>query len=78
MPQKKLGVLPKDVATGPFVDEWKKVFGAISKDVEEVDSSLALSTTAFSIKDENELVRHGFIGADTGRPRMIMMTMMIT
>ena len=55
--QKKLGVLPKDVATGPFVDEWKKVFATISKDVEEVDMSLAMSITAFSVKDENELVR---------------------
>lgn len=37
------------------MDEWKKVFAESCKDVEEVDVSLALSTYAFAVKDENEL-----------------------
>ena len=46
---------PKE-PTGPFVDEWKKAFGDISKDVQEVDVSAALSIAAFAVKDESELV----------------------
>ena len=46
----------KDTSTGPFVDDWRKAFGDISKDVEEVDISVALSAAALSAKDENELV----------------------
>jgi hypothetical protein len=56
--QKKIGVLPKDTSSGPFIDEWKKVYGTISKDVEEVDISGALSSAALAVKDENELVGH--------------------
>ncbi|KAJ4860268.1 FACT complex subunit (SPT16/CDC68) domain-containing protein [Trichoderma breve] len=52
---KKVGVISKDTSKGPFVDEWKKVFAEHCKDVEEVDISTALSTHAFSIKDESEL-----------------------
>ncbi|KAI9699299.1 MAG: FACT complex subunit spt16 [Candelina mexicana] len=52
---KKVGLLSKDLSSGPFVEEWKKSFGDISKDVEEVDIAPALSTAAFSVKDENEL-----------------------
>jgi nucleosome binding factor SPN SPT16 subunit len=48
--------LPKDVALGPFADEWKRAFGDISKDVEEVDISSALSAAAFSVKGPEELV----------------------
>jgi len=55
--QKKVGTIAKDQSTGPFVDEWKKAFGDISKEVEEVDISVALSSAAFAVKDENELVR---------------------
>lgn len=40
------------------MDEWKKAYGDISKEVEEVDISLALSGAAFAVKDENELVGH--------------------
>ena len=47
-------MIGKAESTGPFVDEWKKLFGDISKDVEEVDISSALSM-AFAVKDENEL-----------------------
>ena len=54
---KKVGTLPKDQASGQFVDEWKKAFGDISKDVQEFDIAGALSTAAFSAKDEAELVR---------------------
>ncbi|ETS82139.1 FACT complex subunit SPT16 [Pestalotiopsis fici W106-1] len=52
---KKVGVLPKDTSKGPFVDEWKKVFGDKCKDAEEVDIAPALSSAAFSVKDETEL-----------------------
>lgn len=51
---KKVGTIAKAESTGPFVDEWKKLFGDIAKDVEEVDISSALSM-AFAVKDENEL-----------------------
>ncbi|KJX93430.1 FACT complex subunit spt16 like protein [Zymoseptoria brevis] len=51
---KKVGVLTKETSSGPFVAEWKSAFGDISKDVEEVDVSAALSA-AMAVKDENEL-----------------------
>ncbi|KAF3057945.1 FACT complex subunit ctc-2 [Daldinia childiae] len=52
---RRIGLLTKDRSNGPFVDEWKKVFGDKCKDAEEVDISGALSTAAFSVKDETEL-----------------------
>ncbi|KAI0148751.1 FACT complex subunit SPT16 [Xylariaceae sp. FL1272] len=52
---KKIGVLTKDTSKGPFIDEWKKVYGEKCADAEEVDISAALSSAAFSIKDETEL-----------------------
>ncbi|KAI9836234.1 MAG: FACT complex subunit spt16 [Sarea resinae] len=52
---KKVGVLSKDISNGPFVDEWKRAYGEIFKEVEEVDIANALSAAAFSVKDENEL-----------------------
>ena len=51
---KKVGTIARTEATGPFADEWKKLFGDISKEVEEVDMAQALSA-AFAIKDETEL-----------------------
>ena len=51
---KKVGVISKDTSTGPFVQEWKTAFADISKDVEEIDISPALSA-AMAVKDENEL-----------------------
>ncbi|KAH8893201.1 transcription elongation complex subunit [Thozetella sp. PMI_491] len=51
----KVGVILKDTSKGPFIDEWKKAFAEHCKDVEEVDVSQALSSGAFSVKDENEL-----------------------
>ena len=53
---KRVGVIAKDNAAGKFIDEWKAAYGQISKDVEEVDISVALSMAAFAIKDEHELV----------------------
>ena len=54
--QKKIGILPKDTSNGPFIDEWKKIYGDISKQIEEVDIAPALSAAALAVKDENELV----------------------
>ena len=51
---KKVGVITKELSGGPFVQEWKTAFGEISKEVEEVDISPALSAV-MSVKDENEL-----------------------
>jgi len=51
-----VGVLPKVEATGPFVEEWKKIYQNISKDVEEVDIAPAISTAALAVKDGEELV----------------------
>jgi nucleosome binding factor SPN SPT16 subunit len=51
---KKVGTIARSEATGPFADEWRKIFGDISKDVEEADISQALSA-AFAVKDEAEL-----------------------
>lgn len=52
---KKVGTIAKDTSNGPFIEEWKKAFGEISKDVEETDITTALSAAALAIKDENEL-----------------------
>ncbi|KAJ3477600.1 hypothetical protein NLG97_g8799 [Lecanicillium saksenae] len=52
---KKVGTIARDTSKGPFIDEWKKIFAENCKDVEEIDASMALSTYAFSVKDENEL-----------------------
>lgn len=54
--QKRVGVLPKDTAAGPFAEDWKRAFASITQDVEEVDISPALSSAAFSVKDTDELV----------------------
>ncbi|KAJ5686215.1 hypothetical protein N7536_008834 [Penicillium majusculum] len=51
----KVGTLPKNTASGPFADEWKRVFAELSKEVEEVDVAPALSA-AFAVKDSDELV----------------------
>lgn len=49
-------MIAKDTSNGPFIEEWKKAFSEISKDVEETDITTALSAAALAIKDENELV----------------------
>ena len=51
-----MGVIAKDSSAGPFADEWKSAYGDISKEVEEIDITMALSAAALAIKDENELV----------------------
>jgi nucleosome binding factor SPN SPT16 subunit len=51
---KKVGVISKSPFGGPFVQEWDRSFADISKEVEEVDISPALST-AMAVKDEGEL-----------------------
>ncbi|KAE8134083.1 FACT complex subunit spt16 [Aspergillus pseudotamarii] len=53
---KRVGILPKDTAAGPFAEDWKRAFANITQDVEEVDISSALSSAAFSVKDTDELV----------------------
>lgn len=53
-----MGTIAKDTSNGPFVEEWKKAFSEISKDVEETDITTALSAAALAIKDENELVSY--------------------
>ncbi|PWY68043.1 FACT complex subunit spt16 [Aspergillus heteromorphus CBS 117.55] len=52
---KRVGILARDTTTGPFAEDWRKAYTAVSKDVEEVDISPALSA-AFSVKDTDELV----------------------
>ncbi|KAF2488992.1 SPT16-domain-containing protein [Lophium mytilinum] len=52
---KKVGVMAKDNATGPFAEEWKTALEGISKDVEQVDLGLILSNAALAVKDEKEL-----------------------
>lgn len=52
---RKVGVLAKDTTTGPFIEEWKSSFSKNSKEIEEVDISVAVSSAALAIKDENEL-----------------------
>lgn len=52
---KKVGFVPKsDALHGPFPEEWYKVLGDLSKEVEQVDISNALAMV-FAIKDETEL-----------------------
>ncbi len=51
---KKVGIIPKAEPHGPFVDEWVKMYGDISKEIEEIDVTTAFST-ALAVKDEAEL-----------------------
>jgi nucleosome binding factor SPN SPT16 subunit len=55
VPQKKVGVLAKEVPGGPFADEWKKAYSEVAKDQEEVDIALVISNAALAVKDEKEL-----------------------
>ena len=50
----KVGIVAKDSSSGPFITEWKNAFSELSKDVEEVDITPAISA-ALSVKDEKEL-----------------------
>ena len=49
-------MLTKETPTGDFAKEWKDSFSEVAKEVEEVDIAAALSTAAFAVKDERELV----------------------
>ncbi|GAB7356004.1 hypothetical protein MBLNU459_g6628t2 [Dothideomycetes sp. NU459] len=51
---KKVGVVAKDTPSGPLIAEWKAAFSEISKEVEEVDITPAISA-ALIVKDEKEL-----------------------
>ncbi|KAF2757400.1 transcription elongation complex subunit [Pseudovirgaria hyperparasitica] len=52
---KKVGILTKDNQVGPFADEWKKSYEAVSKGLEEVDIATTISIAALSVKDGEEL-----------------------
>lgn len=55
--QKKVAVLKKDNATGPFAEEWKTAYQAADiKEDDQVDLGPILSNAALSVKDERELV----------------------
>ncbi len=54
---KKVAVLKKDTATGPFADEWRAAFTEAGiKEEDQVDLGPILSNAALSVKDGNELV----------------------
>lgn len=53
---KKIGVIAKDSAQGPFVNDWKKVYPSEVEGVEEVDVAPVFSSF-LAIKDDAELVR---------------------
>ncbi|KIW01058.1 uncharacterized protein PV09_07572 [Verruconis gallopava] len=52
---KKVGVLTKENPEGGLAEEWKQALAALD-DKEEVDISVALSTAALAVKDEQELI----------------------
>lgn len=52
---KKIGVIAKDSAQGPFVNDWKKVYPSEIEGVEEVDVTPVFSAF-LAIKDDTELV----------------------
>ncbi|KAF2202190.1 SPT16-domain-containing protein [Delitschia confertaspora ATCC 74209] len=53
---KKVAVMKKDNAAGPFAEEWKAAFqGADFKEEDQVDLAPILSIAALSVKDEKEL-----------------------
>lgn len=53
---KKVGILQKIAAAGPFVEEWNKAYDGVKSNLEEVDIAGALSAAALSSKDSKELV----------------------
>lgn len=59
-----MGILAKDTAAGPFAEEWKKAYGDMAKDFEEVDITPALSIAALAVKDETELVGQKLHGSE--------------
>lgn len=54
---KKVAVLKKDSAIGPFATEWKATFQEAGfSDEDQVDLGPIMSNAALSVKDEKELV----------------------
>lgn len=51
---KKVGVIAKDSAQGPFANDWKKAYPSEAQGVEEVDVSAAFSAL-LALKDDAEL-----------------------
>jgi nucleosome binding factor SPN SPT16 subunit len=39
---KKVGTIARSEATGPFADEWRKIYGDLGKEIEEIDSTYTL------------------------------------
>jgi nucleosome binding factor SPN SPT16 subunit len=39
---KKVGTIARSEATGPFADEWRKIYGDLGKEIEELDSTYTL------------------------------------
>lgn len=52
--QKKVGVFIKDIFSGLFIDEWKKIYVDNCKDVEQVEIVLVFFIVVFFVKDEVE------------------------
>lgn len=52
---KKVGVLNKVPATGPFADEWRQSYDKVKDELEEVEIANSISTAALTVKDEREL-----------------------
>ncbi|CAG8585817.1 6383_t:CDS:10 [Funneliformis mosseae] len=52
--KKRLGILPKDLKEGHFVQEWQEVYEDLKADIEEVDVSAGIASV-LAIKDDDEL-----------------------
>ena len=52
---KKVAVLNKVPASGPFADEWKQSYDKIKPEVEEVEAAPGISSGALTVKSETEL-----------------------
>jgi len=52
--KKRLGILPKDLKEGNFVQEWLEVYENFKDSIEEVDVSIGIASV-LAIKDEEEL-----------------------
>lgn len=51
--------MKKDLASGPFAEEWKTALeGADIKEEDQVDLGSILSNAALAVKDEKELVSY--------------------
>ncbi|EPY53715.1 FACT complex component Spt16 [Schizosaccharomyces cryophilus OY26] len=51
---KKVGIFPKDINQGKFVNEWNEVFEPVKSEFEMVDASMGLAK-ALAVKDELEI-----------------------